>query len=162
MEIFGDNFECPDNNCKDIKVRFTNKDGDEIIVDGDMTNGKSVFTVIPAYPAPETLRVDVSFNGIDFSNDNVQFGYIDPFILSVSPRLISAKGTTKLNIHGYGFVKTEDSKMYTFFKSAGKSLTCADGKVCSKVYSVINEKKSIVETYPQSEVQKDDKTALGS
>lgn len=40
IEITGDNFECPDGDCKNIKVRFTNKDGDEIIVDGDMTNGK--------------------------------------------------------------------------------------------------------------------------
>lgn len=140
MSISGDNFECPDGDCKNIKVRFTNKDGDEIIVDGDMTNGKDVVTQIPAYPAPETLKVDVSFNGIDYSNDNVEFGFIDPFILSVNPRLISTKGTSKLSIHGYGFVKTEDSKMYTYFRNEDKTLVCADGKNCAKIYSVVNEK----------------------
>jgi len=107
-----------------------------------------VVTQIPAYPAPETLTVDVSFNGIDYSNDNIQFGFIDPFILSVSPRLISAKGTSKLSIHGYGFVKTEDSKMNTYFRSEEKTLMCGDGKTCTKIYTVVNEKKSLVDTFP--------------
>ena len=113
-----------------------------------MTSDKKVVTQIPAYPAPETLKVDVSFNGIDYSNDNVEFGFIDPFILSVSPRLINANGNTKLNINGYGFVKTEDSKMLTYYRSQNKTLVCNDGKYCAKVYTVINEKRTVVETFP--------------
>lgn len=31
--------------------------------------------MIAKYPAPETLNVDVSFNGKDFTNDGVQFGF---------------------------------------------------------------------------------------
>ena len=26
---------------------------------------------IPKYPAPETLNVDISFNGVDFTNDHI-------------------------------------------------------------------------------------------
>jgi hypothetical protein len=65
---------------------------------------------IPKYPAPETLSVDVSFNGQDFTNDGVKYGFMDPFILDVEPRLISSKGTTMVIVKGYGFVQMEDSK----------------------------------------------------
>jgi hypothetical protein len=38
MEIFGDNFACPNGNCEDIKVRFTHsQNGDVIYMDGNMT-----------------------------------------------------------------------------------------------------------------------------
>ena len=89
-----------------------------------MTSASTVKCQIPAYPAPETLNVDVSLNGLDFSNDKVTFGYIDPFILGVAPRLISSKGPTKVALKGYGFVRMEDSKMQTVLKSEGNPLTC--------------------------------------
>jgi len=65
---------------------------------------------IPKYPAPETLNVDVSFNDQDYTNDNVKFGFLDPYILDVRPRLISPHGTTKVSLTGYGFVHLEESK----------------------------------------------------
>jgi len=67
--------------------------------------------IYPEYPSPETLDVDISFNGLDWSNDKVKFSYIDPFVLGVKPRLISPKGTTKLMVEGYGMAHTgDDSK----------------------------------------------------
>jgi hypothetical protein len=71
---------------------------------GISTDTGSVVCKIPKYPAPETLDVDVSFNGVDFTNDKVKFGFLDPYVLSIHPRLISAKETTILNMTGYGFV----------------------------------------------------------
>jgi len=35
---------------------------------------------------------------------------MDPFILDVQPRLISARGATVVTVLGYGFVQMEDSK----------------------------------------------------
>lgn len=116
-----------------------------------MTSSNTVKCQIPAYPAPETLNVDVSLNGLDFSNDKVTFGYIDPFILGVAPRLISSKGTTKVALKGYGFVRMEDSKMQTVLKSEGNTLTCGP-QPCTKTYTVINEKLCTVDTFPQAEV----------
>lgn len=124
LEIFGENFDCPNKDCSRIKVRFTNKAGDEIFVNGEMTSAGSVKCQIPAYPAPETLNVDVSLNGLDYSNDNVTFGYIDPFVLGVQPRLISAHGTTRVALKGYGFVRMEDSKMQTVLKNENTTLMC--------------------------------------
>jgi hypothetical protein len=65
MEISGNNFECTkgDPECKKLKVRFTNERNEEIIEDGNFTKDGTVKCYIPRYPAPETLAVDVSFNG---------------------------------------------------------------------------------------------------
>jgi hypothetical protein len=83
MEIYGENFVCPNNDCSKIKARFTNAQGDQIFMDAKMSEANSVIVPIPKYPAPETLDVDVSFNDQDFTNDGVKFGFLDPFILGI-------------------------------------------------------------------------------
>jgi hypothetical protein len=63
IHISGDNFECPKGDCSRIRVLFTNAKGDKIYVKGDFNKDKgTVYCLIPAYPAPETLTVDVTFN----------------------------------------------------------------------------------------------------
>lgn len=111
ITIMGENFECPpseiypeEEDCSKIRVRFTNKFGDEIFMDGHKTASGAIKCPIPKYPSPETLDVDITMNDQDYTNNGIQFGYIDPYILGVSPRLISSKGTTKLRLDGYGFV----------------------------------------------------------
>jgi len=42
---------------------------------------------------------------------------MDPYILDINPRLISPKGTTVVNMTGYGFVQMEDSKSVVNMKS---------------------------------------------
>jgi hypothetical protein len=37
----------------------------------------------------------------------VKFGFLDPYVLGIEPRLISPHGTTVLNMTGYGFVKVD-------------------------------------------------------
>ena len=41
IEITGENFDCPSNNCNNIKVRFQTKDGENIFVDGEKTTPTS-------------------------------------------------------------------------------------------------------------------------
>ena len=79
-------------------------------MDAKMSEAGTVIVPIPKYPAPETLDVDVSFNDLDYTNNGVKFGFLDPFILDITPRLVSSHGTTKLNITSYGFVAMEESK----------------------------------------------------
>jgi len=45
-------------------------------------------------------------NGEDFTNDKKTYGYFDPYVLDVSPRLISVDGSTKIKIKGLGFVNS--------------------------------------------------------
>jgi hypothetical protein len=112
LAISGDNFACPERDgqkdCSNVKVRFTNARGDAIFEDGRMSEAGTVVCKIPKYPAPETLDVDVTFNGLDYTNDGVTYGFTDPYILGVSPRMISAAGTTMITLSGYGFVQLDD------------------------------------------------------
>lgn len=108
---------CPAGDCTHIKVRFTNKNLDRIIVNGHFSHEGEVWCTYPEYVAPETLDVDISFNGLDWSNDHVKFSYVDPFVLGVKPRLISPKGTTKIDIEGFGMANiSDDSKTQIAFK----------------------------------------------
>lgn len=56
------------------------------------------------------LRVEITFNEIDFTNDGHTYGYYDPYVLNAEPRLISTDGTTKVRIKGFGFVNSNSTK----------------------------------------------------
>lgn len=117
VHVLGENFECNNGDCSHIKVRFTTKNGDRIVVAGEFVSSSQVNCQYPEYPSPETLDVDISMNGIDWSGDQVKFAYVDPFVLGVRPRLISPAGTTKLFVEGYGMAHTgDDSKQRIAFK----------------------------------------------
>ena len=119
LKLIGEQFECTPGpgGCGQIKVRFTNKNGDQIVISGEHISNEELQCVYPEYPSPETLTIDVTMNGIDWSGDKVQFAYIDPFVLGVKPRLISPKGTTTLLVEGYGMAHTgDDSKQQIAFK----------------------------------------------
>lgn len=64
---------------------------------------------VPDYTKPDVLRVEVTFNGQDYTNDHQTFGYFDPFILDIVPRLLSPSGSTKLRLIGFGFVDSDSS-----------------------------------------------------
>jgi hypothetical protein len=96
----------------------------------------------------------VTFNDQDYTNDGVKYGFMDPYILGVSPRLVSTKGTTVLSMTGYGLVQMEDSKSVIAFKAGDESLTCKNGALCTKVYKVVNEHAATVETIDQAQVMK--------
>lgn len=116
LAISGDNFDCPNGDCSNIKVRFTNARGDAIFEDGKRSEAGTIVCKIPKYPAPETLNVDVTFNGLDYTNDGVTYGFTDPYILGVSPRMISAAGTTMITLSGYGFVQLDDQHSVVVIK----------------------------------------------
>jgi hypothetical protein len=65
-----------------------------------------VRALIPRFTRPDVLHVEVTFNGQDYTNDNQTYGFFDPYVLRVEPRLISTKGTTKVRLIGFGFVNS--------------------------------------------------------
>jgi len=155
LTIYGENFECPNGDCSHVKVRFTNDIGDKIFEDGTfIASDKTVTCMIPRYPAPETLSVDVSFNAQDFTNDNEKYGFMDPYILNIQPRLVSTKGTTTLSLSGYGFVQMEDTKSLVAVKSLDENLLCKDGQLCTKIYKVTDEHHATVSTYEMAAVNR--------
>lgn len=160
LDISGDNFACPGSDCSKIGVRFTNYKGDQIFVKGKMSSSGTIQCTEPEYPSPETLTVDVSFNGLDWSNDNVNFSYIDPFVLGVKPRLISPRGDTKLLVEGFGFAHTgDDEKQQIAF--ANNYIPCVSGgKTATKVYKVLSEMQVQVDSFDQNNL--DIKTEKGT
>ena len=144
--VRGTNFNCP-GDCNHIKVRFTNKNGDRIITKGHM-EGNEVHCIYPEYPSPETLDVDISFNGLEWSNDKVKFSYIDPFVLGVKPRLISPKGTTKLHIVGYGMGNTTEAMQQIGYKHyPDNKMMTVGGKNAQKTYRAISDELVEVGTF---------------
>ena len=69
-------------------------------------NDTNVRVKIPKYTKPDVLRVELTVNGQDYTNDQKNYGYFDPYVLNAEPRLISVEGTTKVRIKGFGFVNS--------------------------------------------------------
>jgi hypothetical protein len=86
-------------------VRFGDPDNG-IYVKGTKVGDDKVKAKVPKYTKPDVLPVEVTFNGEDYTNDNQTYGFFDPYILDVQPRLISFKGTTRVRLYGFGFVNS--------------------------------------------------------
>ena len=113
ISVHGQNFDWENDDWSSVKCRF-GEDPDAIVVKGKRVSTDLIQCPLPNYPQPEILDVEVSVNGVDFSNDKKQFGFYDPFVLHASPILISTTGSTKLEIKGFGFV---DSSKYGKLKA---------------------------------------------
>ena len=71
------------------------------------------------------LRVELTLNGQDYTDDKKTYGYFDPYVLDASPRLISVDGTTIVNIKGFGFVNSGETKsLENSPGNANGGLTC--------------------------------------
>jgi len=150
LDISGENFKCPGDDCSKIGVRFTNYKGDQIFVKGHMSTSGTIQCTEPEYPSPETLSVDVSFNGNDWSNDHVNFSYIDPFVLGVKPRLISPRGDTKVTVEGFGFANTGDDEKQQIAYANNYIPLVSGGKTATKVYKVLNEMQVLMDSFDQN------------
>ena len=149
MYIEGRNFKCPDTNCSDLKVRFGDPvEHQAIYVKGTWINETFVKCKIPKYTKPDVLRVELTLNGQDYTDDKKTYGYFDPYVLDASPRLISVDGTTIVNIKGFGFVNSGETKsLENSPGNANGGLTC-QGQKCVKDAKFIDKNNIETTTYP--------------
>ena len=138
IRVHGANFDCVNHDdCEHVKCRF-GQDPDFVVVKGARRSSELIECEMPNYPQPDILPLEVSLNGQDFSNDGHEFGFFDPFVFSVSPKLISKSGNTRVRVKGFGFVDTsDDDQLRSRFESAGHELSCyndcsQDAKYVSK------------------------------
>ncbi len=75
------------------------------------------------------MPVEITFNGQDYTHENQTYGFFDPFVLDVRPRLISMKGTTRIRLIGYGFVNA-GSELKTKFKHVYRGALKCTGANC--------------------------------
>ena len=137
IEITFDNLNCKgkDDCSKGIKCRFTStKEGSnkEFILDGKFTELNKVKCNTPNVNIPEEFNVEASINGgDDYTNNNFNYTYYDPFVLKVEPQMLRDNGNTELKITGYGFANTGDSMKVLFGDSDKETLKCNTGKCLS-------------------------------
>lgn len=120
--IEGTNFKCPDPNCTELYVRFGEPD-QGIYVKAQLLNNTHVKVKVPKYTKPDVLRVELTVNGEDYTNDGKTYGYFDPYVLNAEPRLISVDGTTVVKIKGFGFVNSTQEKSL-FSSPTSNTLVC--------------------------------------
>ena len=83
-------------------------DENAIYMKAERLSDEKIRTQVPKYSKPDVLTVEATFNGQDFTHDNHTYGYFDPFVLEVQPRLVSTRGTTRVRLIGFGFVSAGD------------------------------------------------------
>jgi len=66
--------------------------------------------MVPKYTKPDVLKVELTLNGHDYTNDKKDYGYYDPYVIDVYPKLIAVDGSTKIKIKGIGFVNSGELK----------------------------------------------------
>lgn len=89
-------------------VRFGEPD-QGIFIKATYLNETFVRVKIPKYTKPDVLRVELTLNSKDYTNDKQNYGYFDPYVLNAEPRLISVEGTTIVRIKGFGFVNSSQT-----------------------------------------------------
>lgn len=140
VDVHGRNFDCPDNDCSNVRCKF-GKDPESIIVRGQRQSATLIQCPLPNYPQPDVLDVEVAMNGRDFSNNGIQFGFYDPFVLRVTPSLISKTGSTRVEIKGFGFVDSSkvgglkvlfDNDLNGYFCTSSMNKCVVDGTYIDK------------------------------
>lgn len=101
---------------------------------------------VPKYTKPDVLRIEITVNNKDWSNDGKTYGYYDPFVLRAEPALISVDGTTKIRIKGFGFVNSTTSKSLITTPSSN-TLVC-QGKPCIRDATFIDKNTLETTTFP--------------
>jgi len=140
---------CPDDDCKNVKVRFQDKEGNSIFAPCKVLDSKTITAKVPKYTKPDVLQVEISMNGLDFTNDNKTYGYYDPYVIDAQPRLISVKGTTIVTVSGVGFVDSGEVK--TKFSDRVNEITC-EGNACTQTAHFKDANHISTPTLPQSQL----------
>lgn len=77
---------------------------------GTLINSSTIKCKIPKYTKPDVLKVEISLDGNDYTNDNKTYGFYDPYVIDVQPRLIMTDGLTTVSVTGLGFVNSGEIK----------------------------------------------------
>ena len=148
--VKGKNFKCPENDCSKLRCRF-GEGSESIYTEGTRINDNEIQCKVPIYSKPDVLRLEVTLNGQDFTNNGFTYGYFDPFIYKVTPPLVSKRGNTTITIHGHGFVNTSSEHLKVRFGFLDKKLSC-NGRPCIKRATFIDKNTIITTTFAYREV----------
>lgn len=128
-------------------VRFGDPENG-IYVKGEKVGADRIRAQVPKYTKPDVLEVELTFNGQDYTHDNQTYGFFDPFVLDVKPRLISVRGTTRVRLYGFGFVNS-NQELKTRISTIGRGALSCSGTSCIQQADYIDKSTIESPTYPQ-------------
>jgi hypothetical protein len=94
---------------------------------GERISDERIRVQVPRYTKPDVLTVEATFNGYEYTHDNLTYGFFDPFVVDVQPRLINTKGTTRVRLIGFGFVNAGDDLKTQLSHSQRGAFACNGG-----------------------------------
>ena len=153
-----DNLDCKgkDDCSKGIKCRFTatkEESNKEFIMDGEFIGSNKIKCKTPNVNIPEEFNVEASINGgDDYTNNNFNYTYYDPFVLKVEPQMLRDNGNTEIKITGYGFANTGDSIEVLFGDSDKETLKCNQGKCLSSQVEYVDSTCLNAKSIPREKV----------
>ena len=154
LTVKGKNFKCPNDQCENVICRF-GKEDNFIFSQGTLIKENEIQCKVPKYSKPDVLPIEITLNGQDYTNNGLEYGFYDPFIYKVTPKMISKKGNTKILIHGHGFVNTTGSHLKVRFGSKEKPLKCKEGS-CIIPGKYVDKNTIEAQTFPYNLVTYDD------
>jgi hypothetical protein len=93
MSIEGTDFDCPDDDCKNLRVKF-GEGQNAIYQPATRVSSSQIDVMVPKYTKPDVLKVELTLNGHDYTHDKKDYGYYDPYVIDVEPKLIAIDGST--------------------------------------------------------------------
>ena len=153
--------ESPDN--LKCKYKSTSQGTNKIFIENAEYKGPNeIECETPNVNTPESFTVEASFNdGDDYTNNNHNFTFYDPYIISVEPQMVSSKGGTNLTIHGFGFADSGDELKALFGSSSDENQTLyCDGERCIEDAKYIDSNTITTITKPKNIITYNDGTPL--
>lgn len=68
MEIEGTDFDCPDDDCKNLRVKF-GEGNNAIYQPATRVSSSQIDVMVPKYTKPDVLKVELTLNGHDYTDD---------------------------------------------------------------------------------------------
>jgi hypothetical protein len=140
-----DNYYCT-SNCDRLLCRFTSKNS-VFYEKGSYISPNNVNCTVPRVNIPDSFVVEMTSNGRFFTNNGLTFTFYEPYVIKVTPQMISSKGNTQIRITGFGFADTGDNLKVRFGSNDGP-LKC-DLKNCIIKGTYIDQNTIDAVTFPR-------------
>lgn len=150
IEIELDNFICTNNdNCSSMSCKFKSKTN-FYIQKATYDKANHISCDVPKVNIPETYTVEASFNNDDYTNNNFNYTFYDPYVIKVTPQMVSTKGNTTIEIQGYGFADSGDFLKVQYGNKETK-LQCG-GKSCAVKAEFVSDELIKAVTFPMEKM----------
>jgi hypothetical protein len=149
ITVNGKDFICAKSECEDLTCRYGTFPY-PLFLKGYYKDTKTVLCPIISYSRPEVITIEITMNGKDYTNNQVNYTFFDAFVLSATPRFFTERGGTNVTVHGFGFANT-GNELKCRLGNADKPLLCK-GKPCEFQAKFVNDRELICTMPAKSDV----------